>query len=121
MVSLLGVLNADRTAVVTLSGIAKLQAKHIADPSAKIFSSMMRARTWALGTPESMPSPSVVYDEPSEAAADGQAVHVQGPSGTDIAFTPIAALETARRISGAAVEVLLKIPPLGQNVKPTAT
>ena len=48
-----------------------------------------------------------VYNEPSDVEAEGTVVHVQGPSDADISLTPKAALETAQRLSDAAVEALL--------------
>jgi hypothetical protein len=49
-----------------------------------------------------------VHNVPSEADADGSCVHVHGPSNLDVSLTPEAALETAKRISDAAVEVILE-------------
>ncbi|MGY2737074.1 hypothetical protein [Sphingomonas sp. UYP23] len=49
MVLGLGHLHADRTAVVTATGLAKLEAKQEADKSAKVFTSMVLARDWITG------------------------------------------------------------------------
>lgn len=106
MVGRLGPLHPDRTAVVTASGIAKLQARRVADKSAQVFTSMILARDWVMDKGPTI-SGDVVYDEPSDAAAKGQAVHVHGPSDVDISLTPKAALETAKRIGDAAIEALI--------------
>jgi hypothetical protein len=107
MVARLGPLHADRTAVVASSGIAKLQARRVADATAQVFTSMVLARDWVTGRVDAAQPPATVHDEPSEAEAEGLAVHVQGPSDVDVTLTPAAALETAKRISNAAVEVLV--------------
>lgn len=51
-----------------------------------------------------MPKP---FDEPSEVSNEQGAVHIGGPDGTDVAMTPAAALETARRLDAVAIDVLL--------------
>jgi hypothetical protein len=48
-----------------------------------------------------------VFDEPSNVEAEGAVIHVQGPSDADMSLTPKAALETANRLSEAAVEALM--------------
>ncbi len=105
MVKRLGPLNADRTAVVTASGIAKLQASQIADVSARVFTSMVLARDWVLGDGEPKEARRTVHDVPSDVDADGAAVHVHGPSGVDILLTPSAALKTAKCIGDVAATV----------------
>ena len=50
----------------------------------------------------------IVHDVPSDAVAAGHCVHIHGPSELDISLTPQAALETAKRIGDAAVEVILE-------------
>jgi hypothetical protein len=58
----------------------------------------------------------IVHNEPSEADAAGACVHVHGPSDVDISLTPQAALETAKRIGDAAVEVILEHASLSARV-----
>lgn len=117
MVARLGLLHADRTAVVASSGVAKLQARQVADPTARVFTSMAPAREWVMGKVDAKPPVDTAHDEPSDAEAEGPAVHVHGPADVDVTLTPAAALETAKRISNAAVEVLLSqtatVPPCG--------
>jgi hypothetical protein len=110
MVRRLGPLHANRTAVVTSSGIAKLQARRVADDNSQVFTSMVLARDWVLDTPHSTRATGPVHDNPSEADAEGATVHMHGPSDVDLVFTPRAAIETAKRISNAAVEALLAHP-----------
>ena len=55
MVGRLGSLHATRTAVVTHTGLAKLQAKRVADVNSRIFTSMVLARDWIMGREESPP------------------------------------------------------------------
>lgn len=60
----------------------------------------------------------IVHNIPSEADAAGACVHVHGPSDVDISLTPEAALETAKRIGDAAVEVIIeKASPTGRLCK----
>ncbi|TPG39082.1 hypothetical protein EAH79_15200 [Sphingomonas koreensis] len=107
MVSRLGRLHPDRTAIVASSGVTKLQARQVADPKARVFTSMIVARNWVT-TELAASQPLVsVQCEPSDAEPTGSNVHVRGPSNVDVVLTPAAALETARRIGDAAVEVLL--------------
>lgn len=107
MVARLGPLNATRTAVVSSSGIAKLQAIRVADMNAQVFTSMAVARNWLLGNLQSDGPSGVVHDEASEAEAEGCSVHLHGPSGLDVNLTPAAAFETAERIGTAAVDAVL--------------
>jgi hypothetical protein len=107
MVARLGHLKADRTAVVSSLGFADLQAGRISDPTTRIFTSIVQARDWVTNKPsESLSMTS--SNEPSDASPEGPVVHVRGPADVDFVLTPAAALETARRISDAAVEVLLE-------------
>lgn len=106
MVAGLGHLNASRTAVVTSSGLAKLEAKRVADNNAKVFTSMVLARDWVTSKGGPAPVSQAAHNVPSEVEAEGTLVHVHGPSGVDVTFTPAAALETAKRIGNVAVEVL---------------
>jgi hypothetical protein len=106
MVERLGTLHAERTAVVTSSGIAKLEARRVADDTARVFTSMVLARDWAMRRGEETPSGNVVYNEASAAEAEGHTVRVHGPSDVDVSMTPGAALETAKRIGDAAIDAL---------------
>jgi hypothetical protein len=110
MVVRLGPLHAKRTAVVTASGIAKLQAKRIADVTSEVFTSLVLARDWVLGVNRAERGEEVVYDEASDAEAEGRSVHVHGPSDLEINLTPRAALETAKRIGDAAIDALIEGP-----------
>jgi len=110
MVGRLGPLHAGRTAVVTASGIAKLQAKRAADVYSGVFTSLVLARDWVLGSNPAEPGACIVYDEASDAEAEGRSVHVHGPADLEINLTPRAALETAKRIGDAAVEALIEGP-----------
>lgn len=58
----------------------------------------------------------IIHNVPSEADAEGACVHVHGPSDLDISLTPQAALETAKRIGDAAVEVILEHASLSARV-----
>ncbi|MDO9369499.1 MAG: hypothetical protein Q7T68_13105 [Sphingopyxis sp.] len=107
MVGRLGSLHADRTAVVTSSGIAKLQARRVADANAQVFTSMVLARDWVIANSNPALASETVHSAPSDAEAAGRSVHVHGPSDVDVSFTPAAALETAKRIGDAAFEVLI--------------
>lgn len=109
MVARLGTLHPDRTAVVTSSGLAKLQAMRAADDDAQVFTSMVLARDWITKDIDLSPGGTVVHDEPSDAEAKGLVVHVHGPSGVDVTFTPEAALDTAKHIGDAAAEALIKV------------
>ena len=48
-----------------------------------------------------------IHDVPSEVEAEGETVHLHGPSDVDLTMTPRAALETANRLGEAAVDALL--------------
>ncbi len=93
--------------MVTSSGIAKLQAKRVADADAQVFTSMVLARDWATGRPDPVPAVGIVENKPSDAEAVGPVVHVRGPADVDVTFKPVAALETAKRIADAATEALI--------------
>lgn len=124
MVARLGSLHANRTAVVTTSGVAKLQAKRVADPKAQIFTSMKLARDWIMSEIDPASVTGTVYDVPSAVEAEGPSIRIQGPSDVDIVLTPTAALETARRIGDTAVEVLLETAALAkpaQRIQPLST
>ncbi|MGY2733812.1 hypothetical protein [Sphingomonas sp. UYP23] len=118
MVAGLGHLNADRTVVVTSSGIAKLEATRVADANARVFTSMVLARDWALGTTNPRLVGPPVHDAPSNAEVEGSVVHVLGPDSVDVMLTPAAALETAKRIGAAAEEALLVAPTATTPNKP---
>ena len=107
VVGRLGPLHADRTAIVAISGIAKLQAARVASPDARVFLSMAHARAWILGEVEDDQTSAAVHDEASDAAAQHGTVHVLGPDHVDVLLTPRAALETSRRIGEAAIEAIL--------------
>ena len=107
MVARLGHLHAHRTAVVTASGLAKLQAARVVDAHAQVFTSMILARNWALDRDDAEQGIGAVLDEPSTAEAIGPVVHVHGPSDVDVTLTAAAALETAKRINDAALDALL--------------
>lgn len=107
MVAGLGHLHAARTAVVTTSGLAKLQARRIADDSAEVFTSMVLARDWVMRRGERTESGNVIYNDPSDVEVEGHSVRVHGPANVDVSMTPGAALETAKRIGDAAVESLI--------------
>jgi hypothetical protein len=116
MVARLGPLQAKRTAVVTASGIAKLQAKRVADVNSAVFTSLVLARDWVLCRTHRELGDGVVYDEASDAEAEGRTVHVHGPSDLEINLTPRAALETAKRIGEAAIDALIdQVPKPGQT------
>lgn len=111
MVGRLGALRAHRSAIVTSSGLAKLQAGRAGDKNAQVFTSMVLARDWVLATTDTPKIAGTVLDEPSVAEAIGPVVHVRGPSDVDVTLTATAALETAKRISDAALDALLASPP----------
>lgn len=105
MVAGLGPLNAARTAVVTAAGLILPQGVGAADAGEQVFPSMALARNWA--TTEPAAEPVTVHDEPIDAAAAGPAVHLHGLPDVNVTLTPVAALETAKRIGDAAIEVLI--------------
>ncbi|TPG42605.1 hypothetical protein EAH79_01630 [Sphingomonas koreensis] len=115
MVGRLGELHATRTAVVSDAGVAKLQARRVADASAQVFTSMVMARDWAMRRGEPTVSGNVVYNEPSDVETEGHTVRVHGPSDVDVSMTPGAALETAKRIGDAALEALLGVTHVPGN------
>lgn len=108
MVERLGPLRATRTAIVTSSGLAKLQSRGATDDSRQVFTSISSAQAW-LKRESPAPILTPVYDVSSEADpnAEHRLVHVHGPSTIDFNLTPRAALESARRIGDAAMEVLM--------------
>jgi hypothetical protein len=106
MVAGLGPLRAAKTAIVTSSGLTKLRAR-MGDPNAQVFTSMISAREWVLDIVPPGTNAGLVHDEPGDAVARGASVHVLGPAEVDVTLTPQAALETARRIGDAALEVLI--------------
>jgi hypothetical protein len=71
MVGRLGHLHADRTAVIASFGLAKLQARRVADEHAQVFSSMARARDWVMGSISPTRVGEKVYNLPSEAERRG--------------------------------------------------
>lgn len=108
MVARFGPLHPERTAIVSSLGFAKLEAGRVRDVNAQVFTSMAHARDWVMGKVYAQQPAGMVHDEPSDARPEGLTVHVHGPSDVNVVLTPAAALETARRISDAAVEVLLE-------------
>ena len=50
------------------------------------------------------------YSKPSEVTADGGRVQMDGPGEVDVAFTPEAAEETARRLAQAAGSARGQVP-----------
>ena len=115
VVQRLGPLHANRTAVVTLGGLEKLQARRVADVNDQVFTSMVLARGWVTGHVGHMNPVGMIHDEASIAEAEGPSVHIHGPANVDVSLTPAAALKTSKRIEDAAVEVLLgTAAPLSQ-------
>ncbi len=57
------------------------------------------------------------YSKPSEVTADGGRVQMDGPGEVDVAFTPEAAEETARRLARAAGSARGQVPDVdaGEN------
>jgi hypothetical protein len=51
-----------------------------------------------------------VHDEPSKVEVQADGVHLDGPDSVDIVMTPKAALETAKRLGNAAVQMLVDHP-----------
>ncbi|MFD1951110.1 hypothetical protein ACFSGX_10070 [Sphingomonas arantia] len=107
-VARLGQLHPDRTAVVFAGSIEKNSARRVGDLNAPIFPTMELARDWVTGKVYRAQSPATVHDEPSDAISEGFAVRIHGPADVDLVLTPAAALETARRISDAAVGALME-------------
>jgi hypothetical protein len=117
VVERLGPLQTDRTAIVTHSGLEKLQAMRVADTDAQVFASMKPARAWILGSNAPAVLHGTVHDVAYEADAEGRSVRLHGAS-VDVALTPAAALETAKRMGSAAVDALLTPPPPPAELKP---
>jgi hypothetical protein len=105
----LGDLRPERIAVVSSFGASRLHARHLKEADTQVFASMKFAREWIIRMAEPNGSPGDVYNQPSQADPEGMAVHIHGPSSMDIMLTPGAALETAKRIGDAAVEVIIGI------------
>lgn len=103
----LGDLRPDRIAVVSSFGASRLHARHLKEPDTHIFASMEFARAWIISKADETAYPGEVHDQASHAEAEGLTVHVHGPSDVHIMLTPAAALETAKRIGDAAVEVII--------------
>lgn len=103
----LGDLRPERIAVVSSFGASRLHARHLKEPDTQIFASMKYAREWILRMAEPNGLSTEVHDKPSNADPEGMAVHVYGPSDLAVMMTPGAALETAKRIGNAAVEVII--------------
>jgi carbamoylphosphate synthase large subunit len=51
-----------------------------------------------------------VYSEPSKVEAQTDGIHVEGPDAVEVTLTPKAALETAKRLGNAAVDMLVGNP-----------
>lgn len=105
----LGDLRPERIAVVSSFGASRLHARHLKEPDTQVFASMKFAREWIIRMAEPAGLPTEIFDQPSQAEPEGMTVHVHGPSDMDIMLTPGAALETAKRIGDAAVEVIIGI------------
>jgi hypothetical protein len=106
MVEGLGPLHASKVAIVTSSGLAKLEARQMGNPSARTFTSMVLARDWILQQPGDVSPGNYVHNRPSTAEPQHGSVHVFGPADVDVTLTPSAALETAKRIGAAATEAV---------------
>lgn len=104
----LGNLRPERIAVVSSFGASRLHARHLREPDTQIFASMEFAREWIMRQADASAYPGKIYDQASHAEAEGPSVHVHGPSDMHIVLTPAAALETAKRIGDAAVEVIIE-------------
>jgi hypothetical protein len=103
----LGDLRPERIAVVSSFGASRLHARHLREPDTQIFASMEFARAWIISKADETAYPGEVHDQASHAEAEGLTVHIHGPSDVHIMLTPAAALETAKRIGDAAVEVII--------------
>ncbi|GGB58093.1 hypothetical protein [Blastomonas aquatica] len=104
----LGDLRPERIAVVSSFGASRLHARHLKEPDTQIFASMKYAREWILRMADPTGLSTEVHEQPCQADPEGMAVHVYGPSSDmDVMLTPSAALETAKRIGNAAVEVII--------------
>lgn len=105
----LGDLRPERIAVVSSFGAARLHARHLKQADTQVFASMRFAREWIMRHAGVGGPHSEIHDKPSFADAEGLHVHIYGPTdATDIVLTPAAALETAKRIGDAAVEVIIE-------------
>jgi hypothetical protein len=104
----LGELRPERIAVVSSFGTSRLHARHLREPDTQIFASMEFAREWIMRQADTTAYPGEIYDQASQAEAEGLAVHVHGPSEMHMVLTPSAALETAKRIGDAAVEAIIE-------------
>jgi len=69
MVARLGMLRADYMAVVTASGLAKLQALRVGDANAEVFTSMVLARDWVMTKSYPVRPSSDVHNKPRHAEA----------------------------------------------------
>jgi hypothetical protein len=101
----LGDLRADRIAIVSSSGVTKLEAAQFGHYDTQVFTSTVLARDWVTSRASTLRPP--VYDEPSGIEAEGKSVHVTGPAAVDFNLTPAAALEMSKRMEDVAVEVLV--------------
>lgn len=104
----LGNLRPERIAVVSSFGASRLHARHLRELDTQVFVSMEFAREWIMRQADDSAYPGEIYDQASQAEAEGSSVHVHGPSDMHLVLTPAAALETAKRIGDAAVEVIIK-------------
>jgi hypothetical protein len=105
----LGDLRPERIAVVSSFGASRLHARHLKQPDTQVFTSMKFAREWIIRRSEATGLPTVVFDQPIQADPEGPTVHIYGPTDNGVMLTPGAALETAKRIGDAAVEVIIGI------------
>lgn len=103
----LGELRPERIAVVSSFGASRLHARHLKEPDTQVFASMSFARQWIIRMAEPTGMPTEVLGQPCHADPEGSAVHIHGPTDVNIMLTPCAALETAKRIGDAAVEVII--------------
>lgn len=116
MIGRLGTLAADRTATVISPTSTSAAATLGEGASATVFTSMVRARDWAAGEPDTHLSHHPVEDEPCQVTASDLRVKIKSPCDGDLSLSPAAAIETARRMSDAAIDVLLKLAkPPGQS------
>lgn len=69
---------------------------------------MVLARDWAIANADPTPHPTIVRDTPIDAAVLGVAVHIHAEPDVNVTLTPAAALEIAKRIGDAAIEVLIE-------------
>ncbi|WP_033921546.1 hypothetical protein [Sphingomonas sp. 37zxx] len=109
MIGRLGKLAADRFATVTSADLTNAQIEQLTRARTRVFTSMVLARDWAARKSPTRPGLAAATHEPSHAWGDGLLVQVRGPGDIDFQLTPAAALETAKRISDAAIDVLLRV------------